>query len=68
MSALGPLFDKARLKVLQERREWLLNELDSLPPHSRKRVGVEHLLHSTTTGIFIIERDLERHVPERRWR
>lgn len=59
MGALGPLFDKARLKALQERREWLLNELDKLPPHSRKRAGVEHLLQSTTAGIFVTERDLD---------
>lgn len=60
MGALGPLFLNARLKVLQERRQWLLEELDKLPPQSRKRAGVEHLLQSTTAGIFVTERDLDR--------
>lgn len=59
MGALLPLFDKARLKALQERREWLLSELEKLPPHSRKRAGVEFVLQDTTAGIFMIERDLQ---------
>ena len=68
MGALLPLFEKARLKVLQERREWLLEELKKLPPQSRKRVGIEHLLHSTTAGIFATERDLDRPALDRRQR
>ena len=60
MGALLPLFEKAHLKALQERREWLLEELEKLPPHSRKRPGVEHLLHATTARIFMTERDLDR--------
>ena len=58
MGALGPLFSKAQLKALQERREWLVNELRRLPPKSRKRVGVEYLIQKTTTETFATENDL----------
>lgn len=68
MGALGPLFEKARLKVLQERREWLLQELVKLPPHSRKRAGVEHLLNTTTVDVFVTTRDLDRPALDRRQR
>lgn len=61
MGALGPLFEKAHLKELQERREWLVKELKSLPPQSRKRVGIEHLIQRVTTEVFATENDMRGH-------
>jgi hypothetical protein len=58
MAALLPLFEKAHLSELQARREWLSNELKKLPPHSRKRAGIEYLLANVTIEQFSVSRDL----------
>jgi len=55
-----PLFRRAELDALQERREALLKRLQGLRPHSHGRVRLQDRLQAVTVEILALETRSER--------
>lgn len=55
-----PLFRRAELDVLQERREALLKRLQRLRPHSHGRVALQDRLQAVTAEILKLETRTEK--------
>ncbi|PZU17816.1 MAG: hypothetical protein DI589_25470 [Shinella sp.] len=55
-----PLFRRAELDALQERREALLKRLQGLRPHSHRRVRLQDRLQAVTVEILALETRSER--------
>lgn len=61
MTAVLPLFLNEDLKGLRNRRQTLLNRLQTMRPHERRRYETIGELKAVTKQILIIEQQLEAH-------
>lgn len=59
MTAVLPLFLNEDLKGLRNRRQTLLNRLQTMRPHERRRYETIGELKAVTKQILIIEQQLE---------